>query len=498
MLTQILSSEKLKTKSGQTLENKEELAKGSEEFSKIFNSLSGEVATKNLKTTSSLETETDVFATLEDMFQDDESFLKESFNFLKNKKEINSENEFKTETNLSSRPLYSLNFANQTIENNSQEAEKELRLSINKAKEFLKKELLKKSVPESEMPKTLRDLTKLAKEKGVDIKNIQLFFKDDTKTAPKNENRVTTSELFNNSSVGLKVKKPDRPQNLTKMINLNSQNKTGKIQTSLKNEKNDNKVIDLASLLQETTTDEVVNTNEINIKNNQKTTKNIQSHLKNLDESLSIEEKKELKTLETKQKTNTNMAEKIGKKLNMTPEFVASLFSEDDLADLGIEQKKDISTVEDEVSKNNQAQIRDLTQAKTDLELKVNEAKTMTRHLAQNLKEQIENYRSPFQKMKLTLNPEKLGEVEVDILKRGNSVKITLSGNAQTMHVLSANSPELRNQLINVGLDNPTFKFNEDGRSGHQHQQREQQEVVENIEEDDEVNIFEIDSLLIA
>jgi len=168
MLTQILSSEKLKTKSGQTLENKEELAKGSEEFSKIFNSLSGEVATKNLKTTSSLETETDVFATLEDMFQDDESFLKESFNFLKNKKEINSENEFKTETNLSSRPLYSLNFANQTIENNSQEAEKELRLSINKAKEFLKKELLKKSVPESEMPKTLRDLTKLAKEKGVD------------------------------------------------------------------------------------------------------------------------------------------------------------------------------------------------------------------------------------------------------------------------------------------------------------------------------------------
>ena len=497
MLTQILSSEKLKTKNSQTLENKEKLAKDSEEFSKIFNSLSGEVTTKNLKTTSSAEKETDVFATLEDMFQDDENFLKESFNFLKNKKEINLENEFKTETNLSSRPLYSLNFANQTIENNSQEAEKELRLSINKAKEFLKKELLKKSVPESEMPKTLRDLTKLAKEKGVDIKNIQLFFKDDTKTAPKNENRVTTSELFNNSSVGLKVKKPDRPQNLTKMINLNSQNS---LQSATETKASlNNKVVDLASLLQETTTDEVVNTNEINIKNNQKTTKNIQSHLKNLDESLSIEEKKELKTLETKQKTNTNMAEKIGKKLNMTPEFVASLFSEDDLADLGIEQKKDISTVEDEVSKNNQAQIRDLTQAKTDLELKVNEAKTMTRHLAQNLKEQIENYRSPFQKMKLTLNPEKLGEVEVDILKRGNSVKITLSGNAQTMHVLSANSPELRNQLINVGLDNPTFKFNEDGRSGHQHQQqREQQEVVENIEEDDEVNIFEIDSLLIA
>jgi len=495
MLTQILSSEKLKTKSGQTLENKEELAKGSEEFSKIFNSLSGEVATKNLKTTSSLETETDVFATLEDMFQDDESFLKESFNFLKNKKEINSENEFKTETNLSSRPLYSLNFANQTIENNLKQAEEQLRISINKAKEFLRKELLKKSVPESEMPKTLRDLTKLAKEKGIDIKNIQLFFKDDTKTAPKIENRVATAELLNNHSVGLKVKKPDRPQNLTKMINLNSQNSIQSA-TETKVSLNNNKVVDLASLLQETTTDEIVSANEI--ESNSKTTKNIQSHLKNLDESLSIEEKKELKTLETKQKTNTNMAEKIGKKLNMTPEFVASLFSEDDLADLGIEQKKDISAVEDEVNKNHQTQIRDLTQAKTDLELKVHEAKTMTRHLAQNLKEQVENYRSPFQKMKLTLNPEKLGEVEVDILKRGNSVKITLRGNAQTMHVLSVNSPELRNQLINVGLDNPTFKFNEDGRSGHQHQQQEKQEVVDNIDEEDEVNIFEIDSLLIA
>ena len=496
MLTQILSSEKLKTKNSQTLENKEKLAKDSEEFSKIFNSLSGEVTTKNLKTTSSAEKETNVFATLEDMFQDDENFLKESFNFLKNKKEINLENEFKTETNLSSRPLYSLNFANQTIENNLKQAEEQLRISINKAKEFLRKELLKKSVPESEMPKTLRDLTKLAKEKGIDIKNIQLFFKDDTKTAPKIENRVATAELLNNHSVGLKVKKPDRPQNLTKMINLNSQNSLQSA-TETKASLNNNKVVDLASLLQ-ATTDETTTDSKIGVDNNKKTTKNIQGHLKNLNEVLSVEEKKELKSIEAK-KTNTSMAEKIGKKLNMEPEFVASLFSEDDLADLGIEPKKDISAIEDEVNKNHQTQIRDLTQAKTDLELKVHEAKTMTRHLAQNLKEQVENYRSPFQKMKLTLNPEKLGEVEVDILKRGNSVKITLSGNAQTMHVLSANSPELRNQLINVGLDNPTFKFNEDGRSGHQHQQqREQQEVVENIDEEDEVNIFEIDSLLIA
>ena len=144
MLTQILSSEKLKTKNSQTLENKEKLAKDSEEFSKIFNSLSGEVTTKNLKTTSSAEKETDVFATLEDMFQDDENFLKESFNFLKNKKEINLENEFKTETNLSSRPLYSLNFANQTIENNLKQAEEQLRISINKAKEFLRKNTKKK------------------------------------------------------------------------------------------------------------------------------------------------------------------------------------------------------------------------------------------------------------------------------------------------------------------------------------------------------------------
>ena len=36
MLTQILSSEKLKTKNSQTLENKEKLAKDSEDFSKIF------------------------------------------------------------------------------------------------------------------------------------------------------------------------------------------------------------------------------------------------------------------------------------------------------------------------------------------------------------------------------------------------------------------------------------------------------------------------------
>jgi len=130
---------------------------------------------------------------------------------------------------------------------------------------------------------------------------------------------------------------------------------------------------------------------------------------------------------------------------------------------------------------------------KQNLELKIHEAKTMTRHLAMSLREQVENYKSPFQKLSLTLNPQRLGEVEVDIVKRGNSVKITLSGNAQTINILSANSFELRNQLVNVGLENPTFKFNEDGRNGSQQQQREHRNSDEVAEE--EIENFEIEVL---
>ena len=191
--------------------------------------------------------------------------------------------------------------------------------------------------------------------------------------------------------------------------------------------------------------------------------------------------------------------DKVTKFTGVSKEIVSSLFTDEELRDLGIETK--LAKAENEISEETTVSDKDLSIAqnekiKSGLELKIGEAKTMTRHLAMNLQEQVENYKSPFQKLTLTLNPQKLGEVDVDIIKRGNNVKITLSGTSNTINILSANSMELRNQLINVGLDNPSFKFNEDGRNGSQQQQREHRESDEVTEEDKENFEIEVLSLV--
>jgi flagellar hook-length control protein FliK len=95
--------------------------------------------------------------------------------------------------------------------------------------------------------------------------------------------------------------------------------------------------------------------------------------------------------------------------------------------------------------------------------------------------------------MSLILQPEKLGEIEVDIFKRGNSVKISLSGNSQTMGILSANQFELRNQLMSVGLENASFKFNEDGKNGQSGYREQQRDNLDEETKDELQQLFEID-----
>ena len=51
--------------------------------------------------------------------------------------------------------------------------------------------------------------------------------------------------------------------------------------------------------------------------------------------------------------------------------------------------------------------------------MKLNEAKQMIKYLAPDVKSAIEDYKSPFTRVKLQLNPQKLGEVDLTIVQRG-------------------------------------------------------------------------------
>jgi len=130
------------------------------------------------------------------------------------------------------------------------------------------------------------------------------------------------------------------------------------------------------------------------------------------------------------------------------------------------------------------------------LELKIGEAKQMVRHLAAGLKEAVENYKPPFTRLKLQLNPAKLGEVDVTMIQRGNNVHINISSNATALTTLAQNASELRTQLAQNGLGNATMHFSSNAGQQQQHQPQrhaaQQYEAFESTEAFDLLDQLEI------
>jgi len=114
-------------------------------------------------------------------------------------------------------------------------------------------------------------------------------------------------------------------------------------------------------------------------------------------------------------------------------------------------------------------------------EVKLNEAKQMIKYLSSDVKTAIEDYKSPFTRVKVQLNPQKLGDVDLTIVQRGKNLHISLSSNATAINTLSMNANELRTQLTNNGINNASLNFNSQDSSHssagqqEQHRQREQQ-----------------------
>jgi len=135
--------------------------------------------------------------------------------------------------------------------------------------------------------------------------------------------------------------------------------------------------------------------------------------------------------------------------------------------------------------------VESLTLHKTDsFEVKLNEAKQMIKYLSSDVKTAIEDYKSPFTRVKLQLNPQRLGEVDLTIVQRGKNLHINLSSNSAAINTLSMNVNELRVQLNNSGINNATLNFNNssqsDGSNTSQQQNRQNERQAQ-----DEYTYFE-------
>ena len=124
------------------------------------------------------------------------------------------------------------------------------------------------------------------------------------------------------------------------------------------------------------------------------------------------------------------------------------------------------------------------------LDVKIHEAKQMMKYLSQDIKKAIEEYKPPFSRVKVKLNPQRLGEMDLTVVQRGKNVHINLSSNNAALNVLTNNLHELRTQLNQSGINNATFNFNSDAQNQQQKQKeqdrRHEYEYFANDEENEE------------
>ncbi len=124
------------------------------------------------------------------------------------------------------------------------------------------------------------------------------------------------------------------------------------------------------------------------------------------------------------------------------------------------------------------------------IEVKAKEAQQGLRHFAGELKEAVENYKPPFTRLSMKLNPERLGEVEVTLVQRGNNVHVNIqSNNAASVAFLAHNATELKAQLAHQGITNATMNFmsggeqNPSGGGGQQHHSQNRFRAYESLAE---------------
>jgi len=108
---------------------------------------------------------------------------------------------------------------------------------------------------------------------------------------------------------------------------------------------------------------------------------------------------------------------------------------------------------------------------------------------AADFKEKLENYKPPFMRVQLALNPKGLGEVDVTIVSRGNNLHVNISSNTNTMTLFTQNQAEFKNSLVNMGFTNLDMNFsnqreNRDQQNGKSSKESSNFFEDENLEEE--------------
>lgn len=350
----------------------------------------------------------------------------------------------------------------------------QVRTLISRAKEYLKNEITAKN-PEYQnetklLPKTLAGLVKLADKMGLDPQSITLSVLKNDST----EQNTFTPELLSKPLFEAKVitqlstmpKEPSSFESITQLISelKASEQKETKIPVTTAS------AAASTAISTDSTAASSISPKESSEKIETQPLKALLQHLDKREKpapvsSLPVEE---IKTPDAKPI--------VAAITTKTDALITLLQGESDLKDSKAD-RLNVSKTETESPRTIQAPKAD------SIEVKSKEAQQSMRLFANDLKEAVQEYKPPFTRLTMKLNPEKLGEVEVTLVQRGNNVHVNIqSNNTNSIAFLAHNATELKTQLATQGISNATMNFMSggDGQNNQQTSQQKQHEQQQN------------------
>ncbi|QOP40238.1 flagellar hook-length control protein FliK [Sulfurimonas marina] len=356
----------------------------------------------------------------------------------------------------------------------------ELKVLIQEAKQYLKNKItslegFKKSEIAS-LPKTLKGLTQVAQKFGIDVSKITL---EEVKQSVKT---IETTEVSESIKTKAEPKLKEDPKVSTKPAVARDIKTT---QKSVKNESDD--AVDTIQVKEQAK--EQVKTEQTAAK--QTPLFKAQTKVMELSTQQIVAAKVTTEVEKPQKQKSENTLElllrgqkAIQKDTSLTADFsVATAKVIAPTAKTDAQQNLESLLNGESASESHHTKTDSLNVNKADsFEVKLNEAKQMIKYLSQDVKQAIEDYKAPFTRVKVQLNPQKLGEVDLTVVQRGKNLHINLSSNNAAINTLAMNANDLKIQLNNTGIQNASLNFSNTsqgdqsgaGSNAHQQQQNRQ------------------------
>lgn len=258
--------------------------------------------------------------------------------------------------------------------------------------------------------------------------------------------------------------------NLTKLEIKSQEDKERPLQKTVSRDKRENQRSQLETLM--------------NVQNKSK------SHTQKNDQSTKIQDSRERRyaQFQLKDQTPSQPVEQ-NHTQGDTQERVGREFSLTDLLKVNPKEKNLENKEEgklDEKPKEIKTQDLALSELKRDVQLKIASSRETLSQFSQRIREEVLNYKPPFTKLSMELNPAELGKLEITITKKGKELIVNVNANnPNALHTFMQNQNEFRTTLSNVGFNNVELNFSQSdgGEKNPQQEEKNQKRNKNGLEE---------------